>query len=127
MSSQSTLVRREEHDDLDRSYGIMDMIEPEFGRGQLTESRINAHMQLEARKHGGGYRRGEREEYEEGDIFVEDKPPRRRRRDQRMGQLVVTPEQEGGWSLIYQYVLCVVTMSLCIVRMDLHNVAITLS
>ncbi|XP_064399023.1 uncharacterized protein LOC135345540 isoform X2 [Halichondria panicea] len=96
MSSQSTLVRREEpYDDLDPSYGIMDMIGSELGRGQLTESRINAHMQLEARKHGGGYhRRGE--EYEEGDSFVGGKPPRRRRRDQRIGQLVVTPEHEGS-------------------------------
>ena len=99
MSSQSTLVRREPYDDLDTSYGIMDMIGPELGRGQLTESRINAHMQLEARRHGGGYRRGaEPDEYDEGEVFPGGKVPRRRRREaghHRMGQLVVTPEHEG--------------------------------
>ncbi len=98
MSSQSTLVRREPYEDLEPSYGIMDMIGPELGRGQLTESRINAHMQLEERKHGSGYRRADVEGYEDGEeMFPPVKPTRRRRREHRVGQLVVTPEQEGEY------------------------------
>ncbi len=102
MSSQSTLVRREPYEDLEPpSYGIMDMIGPELGHGRLTESRINAHMQQEARRHGGGYRREEGDYEDTGEIFVGGKLPRRRRREHhRVGQLVVTPEHEGRWSFM---------------------------
>jgi len=89
MSSQSTLVRREPYEELDTSYGIMDMIGPEIGRGHLTESRINAHMREEARRHN--HRRGD--DYDEAEVYPGG--GKRRRHRPRAGELVVTPEHEG--------------------------------
>ena len=106
MSSQSTLVKREPYEEIETSYGIMDIIGPELGHGRLTQSRINAHARSEARKHrhGSSYRRVhaevDGEEYnEQREIYSPEKGRRRRQDGNRsMGVVVMTPEDEGKYS-----------------------------
>ena len=106
VSSQSTLVKREPYEEIETSYGIMDMIGPELGHGRLTQSRINAHARSEARKHhhhGGSYRRAHAElggeEYDERrEMYSSDKGRRRQDGNRGMGQIRMTPEDEGMYT-----------------------------